>query len=134
MKLILGDCLDEMENIPDGSVDFVCCDLPYGITASSWDKHIDIMKLWKQYNRIINWNGTIALFSCQPFTTKIISSNLKDFRYCWYWLKNQGIELSTYYKNDYRKMYYIDEYDDFYDEYELLSYLNECFVEYLKTL
>lgn len=51
-----------------------------------------------------------------------------------YWLKSQGIELSTYYKNDYRKMYYIDEYDDFYDEYELLSYLNECFVEYLKTL
>ena len=51
-----------------------------------------------------------------------------------YWLKSQGIELTTIYKNEYRKMYYIDEFDDFYDEYELLSYLNECFAEYLKTL
>ena len=60
------------------------------MTAPKWDEHIDMVELWKQYNRIIKKNGTIALFASQPFTTKIISSNEKDFRYCWYWLKNQG--------------------------------------------
>ena len=60
------------------------------MTAPKWDEHIDMVELWKQYNRIIKKNGTIALFASQPFTTKIISSNENDFRYCWYWLKNQG--------------------------------------------
>ena len=60
------------------------------MTAPKWDEHIDMVELWNQYNRIIKKNGTIALFASQPFTTKIISSNEKDFRYCWYWLKNQG--------------------------------------------
>jgi len=88
--LYLGDCLEIMDNIPGNSVDFICCDLPYGMTAPKWDEHIDMVELWKQYNRIIKKNGTIALFASQPFTTKIISSNEKDFRYCWYWVKNQG--------------------------------------------
>ena len=88
--LYLGDCLEIMNNISDNSVDFICCDLPYGMTAPKWDENIDMVELWKHYNRIIKKDGTIALFASQPFTTKLISSNEKDFRYCWYWLKNQG--------------------------------------------
>jgi len=90
IDLRLGDCLEVMKTIEDNSIDFICCDLPYGLTAPKWDEHIDMVELWKQYNRIIKKDGTIALFASQPFTTKIISSNEKDFRYCWYWLKNQG--------------------------------------------
>ncbi len=90
IELIQGDCLEKMKDIPNESVDLIFCDLPYGMIAPKWDERIDIKELWKSYNRIIKKNGTIALFASQPFTTKIISSNEKDFRYCWYWLKNQG--------------------------------------------
>jgi len=88
--LVHADCFDVFPYIADKSVNLILCDLPYGMTAPKWDEHIDMVELWKQYNRIIKKNGTIALFASQPFTTKIISSNEKDFRYCWYWLKNQG--------------------------------------------
>lgn len=90
IELIQGDCLEKMKDIPDRSVDLILCDLPYGTTAPVWDKHIDIVQLWIQYNRIISKNGTIVLFASQPFTTMLISSNQNSFRYCWYWLKNQG--------------------------------------------
>jgi len=90
IDLRYGDTIEQMKLIPDKSIDFILCDLPYGMTAPKWDEHIDMDELWKQYNRIIKKNGTIALFASQPFTTKIISSNEKDFRYCWYWMKNQG--------------------------------------------
>jgi site-specific DNA-methyltransferase (adenine-specific) len=89
-KVYLGDCLEVMNNIDDNSIDFICCDLPYGMTAPKWDEHIDMVELWKQWNRIIKKDGTIALFASQPFTTKLISSNEDDFRYCWYWIKNQA--------------------------------------------
>lgn len=89
-EIFLGDCLEILPNIEDKSIDFICCDLPYGMTAPKWDQHINMIELWKHYNRIIKKNGTIALFASQPFTTMLISSNEKDFRYCWYWLKNQG--------------------------------------------
>lgn len=84
------DCLVGMKDIPDKSIDMILCDLPYGITAPRWDEKIDMIKLWKEYKRIIKNNSVMALFSSQPFTTKLISSNEKDFRYCWYWIKNQG--------------------------------------------
>ncbi len=79
-----------MNDIDDNSIDFICCDLPYGMTAPKWDEHIDMVELWKQWNRIIKKDGTIALFASQPFTTKLINSNEADFRYCWYWIKNQA--------------------------------------------
>lgn len=88
--LTLGDCLTEMDNIPDNSIDLILCDLPYGMTAGEWDKIINFTVLWKQYNRVIKEGGTCCLFACQPFTTKLISSNIDNFRYCWYWNKNQG--------------------------------------------
>ena len=77
-----------MQDIQAESIDFILCDLPYGVTDCKWDNIIPFPDLWKQYKRVIKPNGAIALFSIQPFTTKVIQSNLKDFRYCWYWKKN----------------------------------------------
>lgn len=76
-----------MEEIPDGSVDMILTDLPYGTTACKWDNIIPFDPMWKQYRRILKPDGVAALFAVQPFTTKLISSNLRDFRYCWYWKK-----------------------------------------------
>ena len=90
MKLINGDCLEEMKKIDGKSIDMILCDLPYGTTACKWDTIIPFEPLWEQYNRVLADDGTIALFGSQPFTTKLIESNEKDFRYCWYWIKNQG--------------------------------------------
>ena len=90
MKLLNGDCLELMKDIPGGSVDLVLCDPPYGTTDCSWDSVLPFDQLWKEYNRILKPNGAAVLFAAQPFTTQLISSNIKDFRYCWYWLKNQA--------------------------------------------
>lgn len=85
-----GDCLELMKSIPDGSVDMILCDLPYGTTACKWDVIIPFDKLWEQYNRIIKKNGAIVLTASQPFTTALISSNIKMFKYCWVWEKTLG--------------------------------------------
>lgn len=66
----------------------ILCDLPYGVTDCKWDNVIPFDKLWERYYNVIKDNGAIVLFSAQPFTTKLIHSNLKHFRYCWYWKKN----------------------------------------------
>lgn len=89
-KVILGDCLEIMKNIPDKSIDFICIDPPYGLTASKWDSEVSFDYLWPIFNRIGKNEYVIAIFGCQPFTTKIISSNIDKFKYCWYWNKNQG--------------------------------------------
>lgn len=78
-----------MKEIPDGSVDLILCDLPYGTTDCSWDSVLPFDQLWAEYNRLLKPNGAAVLFSVQPFTTQLIWSNRKAFRYCWYWLKNQ---------------------------------------------
>lgn len=83
-----GDCLELMREIPDKYIDMVLCDLPYNMTDCAWDKALPFCELWHNYNRIIKDNGAIVLFAVQPFTTKLIQSNLKMFRYCWYWKKN----------------------------------------------
>lgn len=88
MKLLHGDCLKLMKDIPDGSVDLVLCDPPYGTTNCKWDEVLPFDKIWAEYDRLLKPNGAAVLFSAQPFTTRLISSNLKNFRYCWYWLKN----------------------------------------------
>jgi DNA modification methylase len=90
IDLQYGDCLKILPAYQNECIDMILCDLPFGQTAPKWDKIIDMNELWKQYNRIIKKIGTIVLFAAQPFTTKLINSNLKDFRYCWYWEKNQG--------------------------------------------
>ena len=95
MKLIHGDCLEEMKNISDKSVDMILCDLPYGTTACKWDIIISFEKLWKQYERIIKDNGAIVLTASQPFTSLLITSNLKLFKYCWAWEKDNGTNFIT---------------------------------------
>lgn len=77
-----------MGDLATESIDMILCDLPYGATDCEWDNIIPFPELWEQYKRIIKPTGAIVLFSIQPFTTKLIHSNLKDFRYCWYWKKN----------------------------------------------
>lgn len=84
-----NDCLQQMPNIPDGSIDMILCDLPYGCTKNKWDIIIPFEQLWKQYNRIIKQNGAIVLFGSQPFTSQLIISNMKTFRYCLVWEKNK---------------------------------------------
>ena len=88
--LIHADCLDALAMIPDKSVDMVLCDLPYGTTACKWDSVIPFAPLWAEYRRITKRNAAIVLTASQPFTTALISSNLKDFRYCWVWDKTKG--------------------------------------------
>lgn len=88
IQLYNGDCLEIMKNISNKSIDMILCDLPYGQTWQKWDNIIDFNELWKQYKRIITDDGAIVLFASQPFTTKLINSNIKDFKYCWYWIKN----------------------------------------------
>lgn len=83
-----GDCLELMNGIPDKSVDMILCDLPYGTTACVWDDIIPFDKLWEHYNRIIKDNGAIVLTASQPFTSALVMSNPKMFRYQWYWNKN----------------------------------------------
>ena len=81
------DCLEGMKRIPDGSVDMILCDLPYGTTACKWDSIIPFEPLWEQYERVIKDNGAIVLTASQPFTTKLIDSNIDLFRNCWVWNK-----------------------------------------------
>ena len=76
-----------MKNISDKSVDCIITDLPYGTTQCKWDTIIPFEPLWKQYNRIIKDNGAVLLFSIQPFTSALVMSNLKMYRYEWIWQK-----------------------------------------------
>lgn len=80
--LVYGDCLEVMKYIPDCSVDCVLCDPPYQITACKWDLIIPLEPMWKQLKRIIKDHGVIIMTASQPFTTILISSNMKMFKYC----------------------------------------------------
>lgn len=84
------DCIEGMRTIPDKSVDMILCDLPYGTTRNKWDTIIPFESLWKEYERIIRDNGAIVLTASQPFTSMLIQSNLKLFRYNWVWEKSKA--------------------------------------------
>lgn len=87
-KLYLGDCLEAMKEIPDKSVDMILCDLPYGVTArNKWDTVIPFDELWKQYNRVIKDNGAIVLFAQGMFTSDLMQSNRKMWKYNLVWDK-----------------------------------------------
>jgi site-specific DNA-methyltransferase (adenine-specific) len=92
-KIYNQDCLEGMKYIDDKSIDMILCDLPYGITACKWDSIIPFEPLWEHYERIIKDNGAIVLFASQPFTTVLINSNIKRFRYSWIWEKEQGVNF-----------------------------------------
>tara|TARA_R110000851_G_scaffold37876_6_gene97535 strand:- start:4272 stop:4994 length:723 start_codon:yes stop_codon:yes gene_type:complete len=90
-KVYLGDCLELMPNhIEDKSIDMILCDLPYGTTQCKWDSVIDLDRLWNEYKRVIKDNGVIVLFAAQPFTSALVMSNPKMFKYDWTWKKNRG--------------------------------------------
>ena len=88
-EILLGDCLELMKDIPNGSIDMILCDLPYGTTACKWDTIIPFDKLWEQYERIIKHNGAIILFGSQPFTSALVMSNTKIFKYDFSWDKKK---------------------------------------------
>ena len=92
MNLMKGDCLVEMDKlISDGVVvDAIICDPPYGTTACKWDSVIPFDEMWERLNKLIKPNGAIVLFGSQPFTSALIMSNPKMFKYCWLWEKSQG--------------------------------------------
>lgn len=87
-KVLHGDCLELMSEIPDMSVDMILCDLPYGTTACSWDTIIPFDRLWAEYKRIIKDNGAIVLTASQPFTSALVMSNPSMFRCEWIWEKS----------------------------------------------
>lgn len=91
VDLRLGDCLELMKDIPDGSVDLVLTDPPYGTTACKWDNVIPLEPMWEQLNRIIKPNGAICLFGSEPFSSALRISNIKNFKYDWIWEKPQGV-------------------------------------------
>lgn len=94
-----GDCLELMKDIPDGSVDMILADLPYGTTQNKWDSIIPLDELWLQYGRIIKDNGAIVLTAQTPFDKVLGVSNLKLLRYEWIWRKNRGTGFMNAKKN-----------------------------------
>lgn len=86
-KIICGDCLEVMKYIPDKSIDAIITDLPYGTTACKWDEIIPFDPMWYHVKRLLKSRGIFITTSKQPFTSKLIMSNLKWFRYCWVWEK-----------------------------------------------
>ncbi len=95
---MLGDCLERMKEIPDGSVDMILADPPYGTTACKWDSVIPFAAMWLELKRIIKSNGAIVLFGSQPFTSKLIFSNLEMFKHEIVWFKNvpTGMAQASY--------------------------------------
>jgi DNA modification methylase len=89
-KIIHGDCLEIMMDIPAKSIDMILCDLPYGTTQCSWDSIIPFERLWLPYKRIIKDKGAIVLFGSQPFTSALIMSNPSLFKYEWIWEKSKA--------------------------------------------
>lgn len=90
IQLIQGDCLERMNEIPDGSVDMVLTDPPYGTTACKWDSIIPLEPMWEQLKRVIKPNGAIVMTSSQPFSSALVMSNPKLFKYEWVWHKNRA--------------------------------------------
>ncbi|MBR6712248.1 MAG: site-specific DNA-methyltransferase [Selenomonadaceae bacterium] len=85
------DCLKGMKKIPDGSVDMILTDLPYGITNAPFDRRIPFAPMWEQFNRVTKKNAAVALFANGKFLIELAASNLHDYRYKWVWHKNLGV-------------------------------------------
>ena len=90
VQLHKGDCLELMKSIPDGSIDAIITDPPYGTTACKWDSVIDFTLMWEQLNRIVKPNGAIVLFGSEPFSSALRMSNIKNYKYDWVWDKVKG--------------------------------------------
>lgn len=87
-QLYNEDCFETFKRIPNGSVDMVLCDLPYGTTACKWDAVIPFEPLWREYRRVCKTNAAIVLTASQPFTSALVTSNIDRFKYSWVWVKD----------------------------------------------
>ena len=103
INLMLGDCLERMKEIPDGSVDMVMTDPPYGTTACKWDSVIPLEPMWEQLKRIIKPSGAIVMTASQPFTSTLVISNVKNFKHEWIWQKNCGSNFATLKANPFKE-------------------------------
>lgn len=90
-----GDCLELMRDIPDGSVDMILCDLPYGTTKNKWDSIVPVTPLWNEYKRIMKHNGVCVLTATPPFSALVASANIDGFKYSWYWQKAHTGQLNA---------------------------------------
>lgn len=90
IRLYNADCFDVFAVIPDGTVDLVCADIPYGTTQCRWDSVLDLPRMWSELYRVCKANAAIVLFSAQPFTSMLVSSNLNDWRTEWIWEKGNA--------------------------------------------
>ena len=122
IQLYQGDCLEIMKNIPDKSVDMILCDLPYSTTDCAWDIIIPFDKLWEQYNRIIKDNGAILLFGSEPFSSTLRMSNIKNYKYDWYWEKERGTGFARSHKQPMKK---IETISVFYKKQPFYDYVGE---------
>ena len=93
IELIKGDCLVEMQNIADKSIDAIITDPPYGTTSCKWDSVIPFDLMWEQLNRIIKPNGAIVLFGSEPFSSALRMSNIENYKYDWKWQKEKGANI-----------------------------------------
>ncbi len=93
IDLRLGDCIEVMKTLEDGSIDAIITDPPYGTTACKWDSVIDFELMWEQLNRIIKPNGAIVLFGSEPFSSALRMSNIKNYKYDWVWDKMRGSNI-----------------------------------------
>lgn len=89
INLMRGNCLEVMRSIPDGSVDMVLADPPYGTTACKWDSLIPFEPMWEQLKRVIKKRGAIVMTASQPFASALVMSNAKMFAYEWVWVKSK---------------------------------------------
>lgn len=95
INLMQGDCLERMKEIESGSVDMILTDPPYGATACKWDSIIPLEPMWEQLKRVIKPNGAVVMTASQPFTSVLVTSNLKMFKYEWIWEKDGGSNFAT---------------------------------------
>jgi DNA modification methylase len=108
IQLLHGDCLVRMAEIPDGSVDMILADLPYGTTACKWDNVIPFEPLWKHYWRVLKPNGAVVLFGSEPFSSHLRMSQIKYYKYDWVWEKDRPSNFATakYHTNEISRKYF----------------------------
>jgi len=102
--LVNADCFDVFPFIDDKSIDAIICDLPFGTTQNKWDSILPLDLLWEQYKRVLKPNGVVLLFGAEPFSSYLRISNIKDFKYDWYWEKDKGTNFGSSRKQPLKKI------------------------------